>query len=248
MQAATPIKRNYGEKPYILGEVKQGRKVYYAVKRGVDILFALVLLALLAPLMVVIAAFIYIDSPGPIFFSQERVGAKRYKQGDKWYWKIVTFQVHKFRTMVVNADTQVHQDFVIALIENNKKKMDELQGEPTESRKLVNDKRLLRSGKFLRKFSLDEIPQLWNVLVNDMSLVGPRPPIPYEVDMYSPWHLRRMEAQPGITGLQQIKARSTEFETQVCLDIEYIENQSCWLDLNIALETPFAILSGRGAY
>ena len=150
--------------------------------------------------------------------------------------------------MVINADTKVHQDYIKALIENNKKEMDAIQGRPTKPLKLVNDKRLLRSGKLLRKFSLDELPQFWNVLIGDMSLIGPRPALPYEVDLYSPWHLRRLEAQPGITGLQQVKARSIEFDTQVRLDIEYIENQSWRLDTIIAFKTPFAILSGRGAY
>ncbi|GAB4423064.1 MAG: exopolysaccharide biosynthesis polyprenyl glycosylphosphotransferase [Anaerolineales bacterium] len=241
--------RNYDEsRLLLLGKVKEGRSVYYATKRLIDFTLSLALLILFAPLMLLIAGVIYLDSPGPIFFSQERVGAKRYKQGKEWYWIKTQFRCYKFRTMIPNADTKVHQQYVKALIENNKEQMDALQGELTESRKLVNDSRLIRSGKLLRKFSLDELPQLWNVLVGDMSMVGPRPAIPYEVELYSQWHLRRLEAQPGITGLQQITARSTEFDRQVQLDIEYIENQSWWLDTLIALKTPFAVISGKGAY
>lgn len=248
MKADTQLNWSYGEKPYLLNEVKEGRRFYFAVKRAIDFLLTLILLILLSPLMALIAAAIYIDSPGPIFFSQERVGAKRYKLDGTTYWRKVHFRVYKFRTMVLNADTKVHQEYVKALIENNTEKMDALQGEPTLPRKLVHDKRLLRSGKFLRKFSLDELPQFWNVLIGDMSLVGPRPAIPYEVELYSDWHLKRLEAQPGITGLQQIKARSTEFDQQVTLDIEYVEKQSWWLDTIIALKTPIAIISGKGAY
>ncbi len=115
-------------------------------------------------------------------------------------------------------------------------------------RKLLHHKRLIRPGKFLRKTSLDELPQLWNVLRGDMSLVGPRPAIPYEVEMYKHWYSIRLEAQPGITGLQQIKARCTaDYEEQLRLDIEYVESQSLWLDIMIILKTPFVVLSGKGA-
>jgi lipopolysaccharide/colanic/teichoic acid biosynthesis glycosyltransferase len=127
--------------------------------------------------------------------------------------------------------------------------MEALQGVPTQPRKLVNDSRIIAPGKLLRKLSLDELPQLWNVLIGDMSLIGPRPAIPYEVEMYKPWHLRRLEAQPGISGLQQITARCTvDFDQQVQLDIDYIENQSIWLDLKLILKTPLAVFSTSGAY
>ncbi len=127
--------------------------------------------------------------------------------------------------------------------------MAEVQGGETSVRKILKDPRLIRPGSWLRKFSLDELPQLWNVLRGDMSLIGPRPPISYEVNVYKPWHFRRFEAQPGISGLQQVKARcNKEFDEQVKLDIDYIENQSLWLDIKIAVKTPFAILSAKGAY
>jgi lipopolysaccharide/colanic/teichoic acid biosynthesis glycosyltransferase len=127
--------------------------------------------------------------------------------------------------------------------------MDTIQGGKIEVRKLVHDSRIIGPGWFLRKSSLDELPQLWNVLRGEMSLVGPRPAIPYEVEMYEPWHLRRLEAQPGLTGLQQVTARCTaDFDQQVHMDIEYIEKQSFWFDIKIILQTPLAVISTRGAH
>jgi lipopolysaccharide/colanic/teichoic acid biosynthesis glycosyltransferase len=226
----------------------ENRKVYYIVKRVMDVSIALALLIILSPLLILICLAIAIYSPGPIFYLQERVGARRIVRGKSTYWKKETFYCYKFRTMAVNADNAIHQAYVQALIENDKEKMSALQGESTQIRKLVNDPRVTRPGKLLRKLSLDELPQFWNVLRGDMSVVGPRPAIPYEVEMYKPWHLRRLEAQPGITGLQQIIARSTaDFDQQVQLDIDYIEHQSIWQDIIIILKTPFVILSTRGA-
>lgn len=226
----------------------EGRVAYYVLKRMADFLLAAALLIVLFPFMAVIAAAIYIYSPGPIFFSQERVGARRIRIGNAYYWKQENFHCYKFRTMKIDADSSVHKDFVQALIRNDQKKMSEIQGEDTKIRKLLHDPRIIRPGKFLRKFSLDELPQLWNVILGDMSMIGPRPAIPYEVELYETWYCRRLEAQPGITGLQQLKARSiTDFENQVRYDIEYVEHQSLWLDLKIALQTPLAVISGRGA-
>jgi lipopolysaccharide/colanic/teichoic acid biosynthesis glycosyltransferase len=150
--------------------------------------------------------------------------------------------------MRIDADSSVHKAYMRALIENDEKKMDELQGQSTKIRKLVRDPRITRPGKWLRKFSLDELPQFFNVLRGDMSLIGPRPAIPYEVELYKSWYMRRLEAQPGITGLQQVKARSTfDFDQQMRLDIQYIERQSFWLDLKIMIETPLVVISTKGA-
>lgn len=225
------------------------RSVYYAAKRTIDILVSVLLLVLLLPIMLFVALLIFLYSPGPIFFIQERVGAKRQNQGRHSYWKRVTFRCYKFRTMKRNADPSIHRAYVQALIANDEKQMIAIQGEATETRKLIHDSRIIRPGVILRKLSLDELPQLWNVLCGDMSLVGPRPAIPYEVEMYQPWHMRRFQAQPGISGLQQVKARcTTDFDQQVRLDIEYIQNQSMWLDLKIMLQTPLAIFSAKGAH
>jgi lipopolysaccharide/colanic/teichoic acid biosynthesis glycosyltransferase len=235
--------------PNALCLVSEDRNVYYIVKRIIDFIFAFILLLLLFPVMLFIAIAIFIYSPGPIFFKQERVGARRQLSGGNSYWKRVNFQCYKFRTMKVNADPSLHQAYVKALIENDEARMTAIQGAPTQPRKLVNDPRIIRPGKFLRKLSLDELPQFWNVLRGDMSLVGPRPAIPYEVEMYKPWHLRRLEAQPGITGLQQVTARcTTDFDRQVQYDIEYINNQSLWIDIKIILKTPLAVISTSGAH
>lgn len=250
----------------ILTSVDQ--KGYYAIKRFIDFSTALLLLVLLSPLMLVIALLIFIYSPGPVFFIQERVGAKREHVNGHTIWKVTPFYCYKFRTMKINADPAIHQAYIKALIENDQDQMDALQNTPTrpheclsteelnalqnaptKPRKLMNDSRIIRPGKILRKLSLDELPQLWNVLRGDMSLVGPRPAIPYEVEMYKPWHLQRLNAQPGITGLQQVTARNiVDFDQQVKLDIEYIKTRSLWLDLKILLKTPIAVLSMKGAY
>jgi lipopolysaccharide/colanic/teichoic acid biosynthesis glycosyltransferase len=214
-----------------------------------DIGIASILLVLLSPLMLLTAAMIFLYSPGPIFFIQERVGARRKPYGRHSYWKRVNFRCYKFRTMKINADPLIHQAYVSALIANDQKEMTALQGKATQTRKLIHDSRIIRPGHILRKLSLDELPQLWNVLRGDMSLVGPRPAISYEVEMYKPWHLGRLQAQPGITGLQQVTARSTsDFDQQVRLDVDYIQNQSLWLDLKIMWQTPLAIISTKGAY
>ncbi len=229
--------------------VSKKRAAYYNVKRLIDVVFSAMLLILLFPLMLLVAAVIFVYSPGPVLFIQKRVGARRQVYRDHYYWKKCYFDCYKFRTMKIGADPSVHQAYVKALIENDESKMTDLQGTPTQPRKLVNDSRIHAPGRLLRKLSLDELPQLWNVLIGDMSLVGPRPAIPYEVEMYKPWHLRRLEAQPGLSGLQQVTARSAaEFDQQIKLDIEYIENQSFWLDMKIILKTPLAVFSTSGAY
>ena len=228
--------------------VSNNRNVYYFIKRIIDLVLASVMLLLFSPLMLVIATMIFLYSPGPIFFVQERVGAKRQKYGKDFYWEIVNFRCYKFRTMKINADSSIHQAYVKALIANDEQEMATLQGAVTEVRKLIRDSQIIRPGGLLRKLSLDELPQLWNVLRGEISLIGPRPAIPYEVEMYKPFHYRRLEAQPGISGLQQVTARCiADFDTQVRLDIEYIENQSLWLDFKIMLKTPLAILSIKGA-
>jgi lipopolysaccharide/colanic/teichoic acid biosynthesis glycosyltransferase len=235
--------------PNALCLVSDGRGIYYVAKRTMDIGIASILLVLLSPLMLLTAAMIFLYSPGPIFFIQERVGARRKPYGRHSYWKRVNFRCYKFRTMKINADPLIHQAYVSALIANDQKQMTALQGKATQTRKLIHDSRIIRPGHILRKLSLDELPQLWNVLRGDMSLVGPRPAISYEVEMYKPWHLARLQAQPGITGLQQVTARSTsDFDQQVRLDVDYIQNQSLWLDLKIMLQTPLAIISTKGAY
>jgi lipopolysaccharide/colanic/teichoic acid biosynthesis glycosyltransferase len=246
----------------------RGRRGYFFVKRAFDFCGALILLILLSPLLALISLAILIYSPGPVFFVQARVGAKRYFHNGQSHWKNVNFRCYKFRTMKLNIDSSIHQAYIRALIANDEKQMQAVQKAATRPRgavdpqqltatqkastlprKLINDARVTAPGKILRKFSLDELPQLWNVLRGDMSLIGPRPAIPYEVEMYKPWHKLRLQAQPGLSGLQQVMARCTaDFDEQVKLDIAYIKHQSIWLDLEIAIKTPLVIILARGAY
>jgi lipopolysaccharide/colanic/teichoic acid biosynthesis glycosyltransferase len=221
---------------------------YYLIKRLVDLTLATILLVVLSPLMLVIAILIYLDSGGPVIFTQQRVGSNRWTRGGFSYWQRSRFTCYKFRTMVNNADDSLHRSYVKALIKNDRKRMAKLQGENTETRKLVHDPRVTRLGRFLRKTSLDELPQFWNVIKGDMSLVGPRPPVLYEVDQYESWHLQRLEALPGLTGLWQVSGRSSlDFDDAVRLDIQYINNRSFTQDMKIIFRTPIAIFTTRGA-
>jgi lipopolysaccharide/colanic/teichoic acid biosynthesis glycosyltransferase len=151
----------------------------------------------------------------------------------------------KFRTMHVNNDPSIHQLFVAEFINASKPR----NGTAGTSFKIVDDPRVTSIGRFLRRSSLDELPQLWNVLRGDMSLVGPRPPLPYEVERYKHWHFRRLlEAKPGMTGLWQVAGRSrTTFDDKVRLDLRYAKHASAWTDVRILLATPRAMLAGTGA-
>lgn len=220
----------------------------FACKRLFDVVVSATLLVLFSPLMLLIALLVKLDSSGPALFVQERVGTKRVRDNGSKVWKRQTFRIYKFRSMTHNADSKLHHSFMKAFITNNKDEMAVMQGEETEVRKLVHDPRVTRIGKFLRKTSLDELPQLWNVLKGDMSLVGPRPCIPYELEMYQPWHCERLEIIPGLTGMWQVTARSSaDFDEMVKLDIWYVRNFSFWLDLKILFQTPLAVILKKGA-
>jgi lipopolysaccharide/colanic/teichoic acid biosynthesis glycosyltransferase len=224
------------------------RQLYFAGKRLFDVLVAGALLPVLLPLMVLITLLIILDTPGPAMFKQRRVGARRRKNGQGASWEVRTFTMYKYRTMYHRCDSDAHRQYMQALIHNDEEGMAALQGEETPIRKLVNDRRVTRLGRFLRKSSLDELPQFLNVLKGEMTLVGPRPALPYEVDIYEPWHHRRLWAFPGITGLWQVTGRSSvNFDGMVKLDLEYIERQSLRLDVKILFMTPLVVLRGKGA-
>ena len=207
------------------------------LKRALDVVGSLALIVLSAPLCAMIAIAIKLTSKGPILFRQMRVG----QHGRQ-------FEFLKFRSMYLGNDHNVHREYVTKLI--NK----EAPAIPTQQQgavfKLAGDKRITPLGRFLRKTSLDELPQFINVLVGDMSLVGPRPPIPYELAAYQTWHRRRvLEVKPGITGLWQVTGRSTvDFDSMVRLDLKYATSWSPWLDIKILLRTPLAVIRGSGAY
>lgn len=215
------------------------RKYAFAVKRMIDVAGSGIGLLLIAPLFLTIAALVKLSSKGPIFFRQQRIG----QHG-------MPFTFLKFRTMYVNNNPNLHKEYVKKLIAGNAQTHSNGDGNGTRVYKITRDPRITRIGSFLRRTSLDELPQLINVLLGQMSLVGPRPPIQYEVDEYDIWHRGRlMEAKPGITGLWQVSGRSrVKFDEMVRLDIRYARTWSLWLDLKILLRTPRAVLLGDGAY
>jgi len=226
------------------------RPFYYFCKRLLDLGLSLLALLLIWPLMFSIMLFVKLDSPGSAFFKQKRVGVQRRRVNGKVYWTQVYFTCYKFRSMRTDADQNLHRKFVEAYIAGDDAQMASVQpdkGGKTKY-KLNGDPRVTRVGNFLRKSSLDELPQLWNVITGDLSLVGPRPAIPYEVEKYSDRHLQRLEAYQGMTGLWQVKGRGElGFNEMVELDIEYTERQSFWMDMKILLGTVPAVLLNRGA-
>ena len=201
--------------------------------RALDLVISAVSLVALMPLLLVIAAVIRLESPGPAIFRQRRLGRS-----------LEPFTVYKFRTMRDGVSHDAHQSFVLSLI----------RGETSESSngrpyfKLSKDSRVTGVGRVLRRSSLDELPQLWNVLRGDMSLVGPRPPIPYEVDAYPPAWMARFAVKPGVTGAWQVSGRSLlSLEEMIALDLNYIQHRSVKLNLSILLRTIPTVLGARGA-
>jgi lipopolysaccharide/colanic/teichoic acid biosynthesis glycosyltransferase len=213
----------------ISGELRTGiprrdqvSRRYLVAKRTFDLAVCIWLLPVVAIIMLLVALAIRLDSPGPVLIAQERTG----KDGRR-------FRMYKFRTMVQNA-------------EELKAGLRHLNVLPPPDFKIPNDPRITRAGRILRQTSLDELPQLFNVLRGDMSLVGPRPTT-FEPTTYSLWHTRRLEVTPGITGLWQVKGRNlTTFDERLRIDIEYIEHQSFWFDLKILLQTVPAIFRRSG--
>lgn len=208
-----------------------------AIKRAMDISGSTLMLILCAPVFLIIALAIKTSSKGPVLFRQRRVGQ---------YGQHFTFL--KFRSMRVNNDHSVHKEYVTQFIASGARKQPS-NGTGEGVYKLTNDTRVTRVGKFLRRTSLDELPQFLNVLKGEMSLVGPRPPIPYELAAYQTWHRRRLlEVKPGITGLWQVTGRSrVTFDEMVRLDLRYATSWSPSLDFTILMRTPLAVLRGEGA-
>src|SRR6266850_6891700 len=221
-----------------LVERDEVRRVPRGIKRGIDLFGSTMALIVLLPVFVAVAVAIKLTSPGPVLFRQKRIG----QYG-------VPFMCLKFRSMHAVNDAHIHKDYVTRLIAGR------IDPEPSEGNgkavyKLTNDPRLTSVGAFLRKTSVDELPQLFNVLRGEMSLVGPRPPVPYELEVYDVWHRRRLvEVKPGITGLWQVNGRSRlRFDDMVRLDLRYATTWSVWLDIKILLRTPCAVFSGEGAH
>lgn len=210
--------------------VPDSRTAQLLVKRGLDVVLALVLLLSLVPAFLLIAAVMWLWSPGPVIFQQVRIG-----KGGR------PFRLYKFRTMACNCDTGIHQTYYRQLVNGDAAPID-------GAFKLTRDPRVTPVGRVLRRFSLDELPQLWNVLKGEMSMVGPRPPIPYETDLYSARERRRLAVKPGLTGLWQVSGRNCcSFGEMIDLDLAYIERWSIWVDLVILFRTPLVIATGWGA-
>jgi exopolysaccharide biosynthesis polyprenyl glycosylphosphotransferase len=210
------------------------RQATASIKNLMDITGSLLALMLFSPMLMIIAAAVKLTSEGPVFFKQERMGLNG-----------KTFTFLKFRSMYTNSDHNRHKDYIKKLIKEGKD-----DANAPGIYKLINDPRITPLGVFLRKTSLDELPQFINVLKGEMSLVGPRPPIPYECELYDIWHRRRLlSVKPGITGLWQVTGRSrTTFDEMVRLDLKYINEWSLLLDIKLLLQTPWVIITGKGAY
>ena len=224
------------------------RTLYYAFKRAMDVAFVLAMGLTVLPLIPIIALAIKLDSRGPLIFKQQRLRGRRLKIDGEWRWEITPFTFYKFRTMAADASASMHQNYMKAYIRGDAEHISTFRGDQATSYKLSNDHRITRVGRVLRKLSLDELPQLWNVLVGEMSLVGPRPPLPYEVELYDDHHLQRMASPSGLTGWWQVNGRcETGFEEMIQLDLDYIARCSTRMDVKIIFLTLPAVLSGRGA-
>jgi len=204
------------------------------IKRALDLILTSLILMAFSPLLLLIMLAIKIGSPGPVFYEQMRLG----ERGQP-------FRFYKFRSMYVNTDDAGHRSYVKKLITaDNPYKVDE-HGKPLF--KIFDDGRVTRVGRLIRKYSVDEFPQLFNVLRGEISLVGPRPPLPHEYKDYSNWHKKRLDGIPGITGLWQVSGKNRiPFEEMVKLDIHYLKDWSLWLDIKIILRTIPVMLKGEG--
>jgi len=215
---------------------EQSRIAGMIAKRAFDVIFTLGVAVLGLPFYLLIAALIKLTSEGPVLFVQDRVG----KDGR-------TFKFYKFRTMLVDNSDSQHRSFAEDFIKG--RLMSEAEGSDRPVFKIKNDPRVTSIGRFLRKTSLDELPQFINVLRGEMTLVGPRPPLAYELAHYKEWHRGRLAVKPGLTGLWQVSGRSTvPFDEMVMLDLYYIENWSLTLDMKIILRTVPVMLFGLGGY
>jgi lipopolysaccharide/colanic/teichoic acid biosynthesis glycosyltransferase/GGDEF domain-containing protein len=221
-----------------LSESSSKRRLSWIAKRVIDIVGSSLLLFLLSPILAAIALAIKLTSKGSVILRQERFGQFG-----------VRFKCLKFRTMYANNDPKIHREYIQRFISGQANRDNTEQGKPPVY-KITNDPRVTPIGRFLRKTSLDELPQFWNVLTGEMSLVGPRPPLPYEFEIYEIWHRRRvLELKPGVTGLWQVSGRSrTCFDDMVRLDLRYSQSWSLWLDFKILIATPRAAFGGEGAY
>jgi len=218
---------------------EDGWRAYDVLKRFMDIVISFFVLVAAAPLCLLIALAIRLTSSGPALFRQRAAVGRGGRR----------FTLYKFRTMRVDAADAAHREAITRFIKGEAVAQEKINGESRPVYKMVHDPRVTRIGGLLRKSGLDEIPQFYNVLRGDMSMVGPRPPVLYEYEQYDEHQRRRLLIRPGITGLYQVTARSeVSFERMVAIDLDYIRRRSLALDVSIILRTPWVMVSGRGAY
>ena len=216
-----------------LGTQKSGW-LFNPIKHGLDALITLPLAILLLPVFLLIALAVKLTSEGPVFYKPDAIG----RHGN-------IFKMYKFRSMRIDSSCDIHKDYVTKLIKGEIGQ----KGTDGQTLKITDDPRITPVGKLLRRFSLDELPQLINVLKGEMSLVGPRPCLPYEYEQYEEWHKKRVAVRPGITGVWQVAGRSeVAFEDMILLDLYYIYNRSVLLDFQVLMETANAVLKQKGAY
>ena len=217
---------------------------YYVGKRIFDVLLSLIALIMFLPMIAVIGVLIKLDSKGSVLYSQSRMGARRTRSGRRYLWIIETISVYKFRTMYSGSTDAIHKDYVKEFCTGHVART----SATTLLLKVPDDPRVTRLGKYLRKTSLDEIPQLLNVLLGNMSLVGPRPVPFYEVSHYKPEYFERFTALPGMTGRWQVYGRGrVSFATMMEMDIDYARNPSLLMDIKLLLWTIPAVFAGKGA-
>jgi lipopolysaccharide/colanic/teichoic acid biosynthesis glycosyltransferase len=230
--------------------VEQGARewLYLVSKRLFDLSVVVLALLVLVPFMAVIAVLVVLDSPGPAIFKQERLTRRRGAGEPFAEWQVEPFALYKFRTMHRNTDPQIHRDLVRKLLDEKQHGTAAPEAAQSAAPTPAVDARITRVGRLLRKTSLDELPQLWNVLSGDMSLVGPRPSTLYEWEMYSPRHRQRLSVTPGITGLWQVAGHSkVDYQEMLELDLYYVEHRSFWFDLKILVKTPLMVFSRKCA-
>lgn len=240
----TPILTSFDYELVTHSQSRIASVLHFVLKRLLDVFGASILLLILMPLFVFVAIAIKLDSTGPIFFVQERVGAKRTRSSGEVAWRMRTFPMLKFRSMADGSDPRLHQEYIKefirgrpALVENGRNHF-----------KIANDPRVTRIGALIRKTSIDELPQLINVLKGEMSLVGPRPVPLYEAENYLPWHNERLASLPGITGYWQVFGRGrVDFDEMIRMDVHYVRQQSMWLDIKLMILTIPAVVRGVGA-
>lgn len=238
-----PYFLNLCQLPDLSGTAYDQRLGYLAAKRVLDVIGALILLLIVSPILLIAAAAIRFESEGPAIFAQERVGAQARRVNGKIIWQVRLFRFYKLRTMRRDSDPAAHKEYLRRFRHGSAER-----GPQNVPFKLMEDERITKVGRWLRKTSIDELPQLVNVMLGEMSLVGPRPVPAYEVELYDEAHYDRLASKPGLTGIWQVYGRSrVSFEEMIAMDVDYVRQSSLWLDIKLLLFTIPSVVSLKGA-